>query len=1293
MGNHVSSSRQDRSAFLQNLPQISFQAQLGASKLLKTIQGVHEKEGLVVVRVYFKRDTISLAEYAKKLGEIRSALTIQNQPNVLAYQFYQENERAAYLVRQFFAANLYDRFSTRPFLTPLEKQWIAFQILSAVDQLHSANLCHGDIKTENIMVTTWGWVFLSDIASYKPTYLPDDDPADFSFFFDTSGRQKCYLAPERFYAAGANLVSGPVTTAMDIFSLGCTLAELFSEGDAIFHLPQLLTYRKGQFDPAPALNKITDPAIQKLILHMIQIDPSSRHSIKEYLRLWNEQVFCKTFPYLFDLLKEFLLPEKNQPDVRIQAVDENYDSILQNLGVKPDDEGDSKVDSRVSSDISKDNVESADDLSRQSLLIIVNLLCSSVRNARSPRVKKRAVQLLCRLSRHVSDSVILQRIVPYIISCLSDGSATVRTAAVHALSDTLSTVRSLTPADTNVFPEYILPSLSLLPDDPEETVQIAYAECISSLTETGRKFLELSQSMKQDTWMQMNDDLREQSHHQENYDAALGSLQDTFARIVVRMLTGSNTHVKRVLLSDIVRLCIFFDRVRTNTFVLPLLITFLNDRDHELRSAFFRHIVGISAFVSPISLQEFILPCIEQALLDVEDLVIESALLGLASLCRLGLFNKRSGMDIVRRAAPLLLHPNTWIREAATSVISDLTASLHAADVYAFLRPIIRPFLKFDLVSYDSYSLGLAVKSPVSRLAYNQALSGQREAAPSSSEPDADSEGLVLMQEYVNLAAVAYRSKPNQLATEQTQWFELELQKNPLKVHSVTIPDPHLQNKRTKISSRSADWISNELTSSNNSSKALSPSNGIGSGIDSGVGSSVNWLDWRIAALNIPCDPPDLGALRREDGSQLSVYSVFRESLRDWKPKGVLVTTLYEHAAAVNHISVSQDNRFFVTGSDDGLVKLWDSELLDRDVTAGSRITYKSQSSSTSSRVRALTMCENSHSVAVGFDNGYIDIFRVEYAHQPNPADRYNGVTNIAQVTGTSSIVSLHHFNTDNESILVYALRNGEIYGWDLRSRKPAFECRVPCPLVTCTTVFGDRYVVAGTRNGHILTWDIRSSRFLTCYQHSSGSPVRRLEPFFPQSLSATSPLTVFAACGSAGQDVALWDLSNGSCQHIFMISDAQSEEVVSIPSLRPSSPTTSIVARKFQSFTQKTTRALLCPRRHLEGPSLQYALVGGSDGQLRYWDLDTQDTPSSYMVSQLEGKAKRLYVSNRMGDVLVTQEQRAVTSANATLFASSRPQGPAADHQDCITDLAVTDSPTPTLISAGRDGIVRLWR
>ena len=56
----------------------------------------------------------------------------------------------------------------------LLQHWITFQLLHAVAQCHERSVCHGDIKTENVLVTSWNWVFLTDFASYKPVRVPAD---------------------------------------------------------------------------------------------------------------------------------------------------------------------------------------------------------------------------------------------------------------------------------------------------------------------------------------------------------------------------------------------------------------------------------------------------------------------------------------------------------------------------------------------------------------------------------------------------------------------------------------------------------------------------------------------------------------------------------------------------------------------------------------------------------------------------------------------------------------------------------------------------------------------------------------------------------------------------------------------------------------------------------------------------------------------------------------------------------------------------------------------------------------
>jgi phosphoinositide-3-kinase regulatory subunit 4 len=132
----------------------------------------------------------------------------------------------------------------------VEKRWIAFQLLNGLRDARNRKISHGDIKSENTLVTSWNWVYLTEFASYKPTYLPLQT---FLFFFDVSGRRICYLAPERFYTQATNPEisakkskiameemegkrDGKVTEAMDCFSAGCVIAELFFGGRPTVHL-------------------------------------------------------------------------------------------------------------------------------------------------------------------------------------------------------------------------------------------------------------------------------------------------------------------------------------------------------------------------------------------------------------------------------------------------------------------------------------------------------------------------------------------------------------------------------------------------------------------------------------------------------------------------------------------------------------------------------------------------------------------------------------------------------------------------------------------------------------------------------------------------------------------------------------------------------------------------------------------------------------------------------------------------------------------------------------------------
>ncbi|KAL6502690.1 hypothetical protein OROHE_024343 [Orobanche hederae] len=116
---------------------------------------------------------------------------------------------------------------------------------------------------------------------------------------------------------------------MDIFAVGCVIAELFLEGRPLHELSQLLAYRRGQYDPTQHLEKIPDSGIRKMILHMIQLDPESRCSAESYLQNNAGFVFpCYFSPFLH---KFYSLLNPLSCNARVLACETSFQEILRHM--------------------------------------------------------------------------------------------------------------------------------------------------------------------------------------------------------------------------------------------------------------------------------------------------------------------------------------------------------------------------------------------------------------------------------------------------------------------------------------------------------------------------------------------------------------------------------------------------------------------------------------------------------------------------------------------------------------------------------------------------------------------------------------------------------------------------------------------------------------------------------------------------------------------------------------------------------------------------------------------------
>eukprot|EP00326_Haptolina_ericina_P014949 CAMPEP_0181177298 /NCGR_PEP_ID=MMETSP1096-20121128/5087_1 /TAXON_ID=156174 ORGANISM="Chrysochromulina ericina, Strain CCMP281" /NCGR_SAMPLE_ID=MMETSP1096 /ASSEMBLY_ACC=CAM_ASM_000453 /LENGTH=1084 /DNA_ID=CAMNT_0023265441 /DNA_START=72 /DNA_END=3327 /DNA_ORIENTATION=- len=379
--------------------------------------------------------------------------------------------------------------------------------------------------------------------------------------------------------------------------------------------------------------------------------------------------------------------------------------------------------------------------SESSIMLLVTCICCCLRNVRTPQLTLKCMRLLHHAAVQCEDSVRTQRALPYFVAMLQDPAPLVRSEAVTLIASLLSSVCTLEPSDDGLMPEYVLPALARVGGDSEEVVRCALAASIASFAETAGRFLEVAQWMRRrDSSASVSLGGTEFSTGAEgaelrlrSYDKELATLQEQISRIVVQLLTDpdSGPAVKRLMLTDVTRLCVFMQRQNTNDLLLPLLITFLNDRDPMLRCCFFEKIHGVCAFVGRASLQAFVLPCILQALTDTEELVVSAALQSLCRLAEISLHERAPLLDIASKSAPLLIHPNSWVRHGAIGFF-DAIARHFSLGRRGLLAPqTVAPSISrapAHILAADD--LEPALKPPVTRRAFDQALACVADVSP-----------------------------------------------------------------------------------------------------------------------------------------------------------------------------------------------------------------------------------------------------------------------------------------------------------------------------------------------------------------------------------------------------------------------------------------------------------------------------------------------------------------------------------------------------------------------------------
>ena len=524
---------------------------LNNGMLSKTVMLLNERDKCpLIAKIFFKSDfdIVEINTEADKIKETQKKIINESLHNVIPLIYMEEITRSVIIFRQYIEYNLKERIYLMPYLNNIQKIWITLQILYAVNELAELGIVHGDLKPENILLTSNLSVYLSDIATYKPSYISMDDIGNYTYFFGTNKSDSlkgCYFAPERLLDKGETSEDKNKTFAMDVFSVGVIIAELFLEKN-VFDFPQLLNYKKGNkkfFDIEEILVKIPEN-IRNLINDMIKINPSERITIKDALdrfsneicpitmtgfllhfnTLINSTVFWKPdliigfiYRYWISLWKMMFGPD-DKPAILYQHLNlaiinkiilenplmqnffsgkfikkENSEYLyLKNYKFFFDPDSGKINEIGINELKEKYNINN----NKECVFIIINYLLQNMQNTKYDSTNLVALEMVKELSKKLDDITKLKLIIPYFVENLKRYSYTTKLVSLNFLLDVLYSFDYkeliLPVTEYNYFDSYVFPAILEVYKLENHELILEFLNNVDKIIDLEEKFLNLT---------------------------------------------------------------------------------------------------------------------------------------------------------------------------------------------------------------------------------------------------------------------------------------------------------------------------------------------------------------------------------------------------------------------------------------------------------------------------------------------------------------------------------------------------------------------------------------------------------------------------------------------------------------------------------------------------------------------------------------------------------------------------------------------------------------------------------
>ncbi|GAB2211724.1 hypothetical protein Droror1_Dr00025057 [Drosera rotundifolia] len=217
---------------------------------------------------YFAVKSVDKCHKSKVLQEVKILHDLDN-PNILKFYAWYETSAHFWLVLEYCVGGDFMKLLQQDIQLPEDSiHDLAFDIVRALQFLHSKGIIYCDLKPSNILLDENGHTKLCDFGLARK--LNDISEATSCSLPQSKRGTPCYMAPELFQDGGIH------SYASDLWALGCVLYECFTGRPPFVGKEFAQLANSIISDPAPPLPGDPSSAFTDLINSLLVKDPAKR---------------------------------------------------------------------------------------------------------------------------------------------------------------------------------------------------------------------------------------------------------------------------------------------------------------------------------------------------------------------------------------------------------------------------------------------------------------------------------------------------------------------------------------------------------------------------------------------------------------------------------------------------------------------------------------------------------------------------------------------------------------------------------------------------------------------------------------------------------------------------------------------------------------------------------------------------------------------------------------------------------------------------------------------------------